>query len=79
MVQTPTGAPPGLQELPELLQVPAVPGSKTMPFNAIPGFPPPAPNVVLTAVFVGVKEAEPAILCAEMVLGFSGLGKVPTA
>ena len=79
IVQVPTGAPPGLQELPELSQVPAVPGSKTMPFNAIPGLAVPGPNVVFTAVFFGVKEVETAIICAAMVLGFSGLGKVPTA
>jgi hypothetical protein len=50
-----------------------------MPFNAIPGLAVPGPNVVFTAVFFGVKVVETAILCAAMVLGFSGLGKVPTA
>jgi hypothetical protein len=47
--------------LPELLHVPAVPGSKTTPFSAMPGFVVPGPNVVIALVFVGVKVVDTAI------------------
>jgi len=61
------------------LQVPAVPGSKAMPFKAIPGLFMAPTRGVTTDVAVGVTVTEAEMFCAEMVLGLSLLGNVPTA
>ena len=61
------------------MQVPAVPGSKTMPFKAMPGLSMGPTRGVTTDVAVGVTLTEAEMVCAAMVLGLSVFGKVPTA
>lgn len=80
MVQVPPpGPPPPWQLVPESSHVPAVPGSKTTPFNAMPGLFWAPKRGVITVVWVGVKETEAVMFWAAMAFGLSLLGKVPTA
>ena len=50
-----------------------------MPFRATPGFAVGPVRGVMTDVAAGDKVTEAEMFCAEMVLGLSLLGKVPTA
>ena len=50
-----------------------------MPFKATPGLSMAPTRGVTIDVAVGVKVTEAEIFCAEMVLGLSLLGNVPTA
>ena len=79
MFQEPTLAPPRLQVAPVSLHVPAVPGSNTMPFKAIPGLSGGADRGVTILVGVGATVTETEMFCAAMVLGLSWDGNVPTA
>ena len=67
------------QLVPESGQVPPVPGSKTMPFKAIPGLSMGAVRGVICDVLVGVNVTEAEIFCSVMLLGLLSLGKVPIA